>query len=121
MLGFKGEQIDDSRVWMKKTHFPYDFVGLTFPQNGSKAIVCIRNPLDIISSMFHLYLTTTHTKTCANDIPKEFPEEWEHIVKYGSNLSEKFNSYWIKAAQNKNLPVLFVRYEDLLTSKKECL
>jgi hypothetical protein len=49
--GLKGEGIIDSRVWLIKTHFPYIYPS-TFPVKGSTSIVLVRNPLDMIVSLF---------------------------------------------------------------------
>lgn len=48
-LGFKGEgHHKESDVWFVKSHFPVQFKPSSV--NANKAIVCVRNPLDIIVS-----------------------------------------------------------------------
>ena len=49
--GLKGEQFADDRVWLIKTHFPYMYPK-TFPFSGQTAIVLVRNPLDMLVSLF---------------------------------------------------------------------
>lgn len=49
--GLKGESIIDSRVWVVKTHYPYMYP-FTSPLNGQVALVLVRNPLDVIMSLF---------------------------------------------------------------------
>jgi hypothetical protein len=96
-----------------KTHFPYIYPH-TYPLSGSTAIVLARNPLDMIVSLFMMSLTLTHSKSCSNDFTKEFAEEWNWAVTQYMNLWNEFYKYWIDLAKNKTLPVIFIRFEDLL-------
>jgi len=63
-----------------------------------KAIVCVRNPLDIIVSEFNLHLTGTHNKNAENDLRKEFPEQWDWFVNQDIKTWHDFNDYWLKMA-----------------------
>jgi hypothetical protein len=49
--GFKGESVMDDRTFVVKTHFPYVYP-FTVPIGISQAIVLVRNPLDVIVSLF---------------------------------------------------------------------
>lgn len=49
--GFKGESIMDNRSWVIKSHFPYVYPTAS-PCSISRAIVLVRNPLDVIVSLF---------------------------------------------------------------------
>mmetsp|Transcript_404 Transcript_404/g.252 ORF Transcript_404/g.252 Transcript_404/m.252 type:complete len:178 (+) Transcript_404:403-936(+) len=62
-------------------------------------------------------LTLTHTKTCANDFLKEFPKEWEYQLKFTIKLYEQFVNTWVNMAKEKQLPVMFIRFEDLIKDK----
>lgn len=80
ILGFKGEgHHKDEKTWFVKSHFPVQF---RTPSSimASKAIVCVRNPLDIIVSEFNLHLTGTHNKNAENDLRKEFKDQWDWFV-----------------------------------------
>ena len=59
MMGFKGQQHVDNQIWGQKSHHPYNYPFIPLPQDGSKAIVIVRNPLDIIVSLFQFSLTGT--------------------------------------------------------------
>jgi|LauGreDrversion4_2_1035121.scaffolds.fasta_scaffold1501881_1 hypothetical protein len=47
--GFKGETHLDDSVWVFKAHHPFLFSQVSNPK-VSKAIVCVRNPYDVIVS-----------------------------------------------------------------------
>lgn len=51
MMGSKGENITDDRCWIVKTHYPQGTPFPTLPISGTKAIVIVRNPYDIITSL----------------------------------------------------------------------
>ena len=55
--GFKGEtHHDDDSVWVFKAHHPFLFSQVSNPK-VAKALVCVRNPLDVIVSFMQLRLT----------------------------------------------------------------
>jgi len=58
----------------------------TQPLNISKAIVLVRNPFDIIVSLFQFSLTVTQSRNCTNDFPVEFKTEWEGFVKFAVKI-----------------------------------
>lgn len=93
-----------------KTHFP-EYVGGSKPVYGSRAVVVVRNPIDQIVSLWHFYSTFTHSKSCTNDIPNEFPELWQRFVKSQALFWKEYYERLVKYAQH--MPVYFVRYEDL--------
>ena len=78
--GFKGENYLDDNIWMYKTHVPFrPLDGVPYMQN--KAIVCVRNPLDICVSAFTLRMTGGHSLNCENNISKDFPDIWSLFLK----------------------------------------
>jgi thiol-disulfide isomerase/thioredoxin len=78
--GFKAENHYDSKVWILKTHFPYILPYANIMTAG-RAVLLVRNPLDIIVSQFMMSTTVTHSRTCANDFTVEFADEWKWLVK----------------------------------------
>lgn len=78
--GFKAENHFDSKVWVTKTHFPY-VLPFAQPMGASRAVLLVRNPLDIIVSQFMMSATLTHSKSCSNDFVNEFADEWQWLVK----------------------------------------
>lgn len=79
-LGFKGEgHHKDEKTWFVKSHFPVQF-RTPSSINVNKAIVCVRNPLDIIVSQLNLHLTLTHNKNIENDFRTELKDQWDWFV-----------------------------------------
>ncbi len=66
--GFKAENQFDSKVWILKTHFPYVLPFANIMSAG-RAVLLVRNPLDIIVSQFMMSSTMTHSRSCSNDFP----------------------------------------------------
>lgn len=56
-----------------------------------------------------------------NNFSKEFPEEWDQFVKTVSQVWVDYYSYWVSQAKQKSLPVLFVRFEDLVQQPKQTM
>jgi hypothetical protein len=48
------------------------------------------------------------------DFEKTIPDFWEHLVKHDSGLIYKFYAHLVNLANQKKLPIYFIRYEDLL-------
>ena len=53
MLGMRGANIIDDRVWVVKTHYPLNAPG-SLNLDSNKVIVCVRNPLDVFHSLFSM-------------------------------------------------------------------
>jgi hypothetical protein len=64
-------------------------------------------------------MTQTHSKSCANDFPTEFKEDWEWIVMKLAVRWNQFYETWIEYGTSKKMPVHFVRFEDLTTKATE--
>ena len=54
-----------------------------------------------------------------NDWPNEFPKEWDWFVREHIDIYNKFYDYWIGLAEAGNLPVHFIRFEDILTDQRK--
>ena len=76
-----------------------------------------RNPFDVIPSLFQLWLTRSQNLNCANDVLQDFPKEWNNFVKISANQWVQFMAYWENLAKSKEMPVLFIRFEDLIANK----
>jgi len=62
MLGNKGEQIIDDRIWVAKSHSPLGFGTEEKEWRSAKAIVVVRNPIDVIPSLSGVFLGQTHSQ-----------------------------------------------------------
>jgi hypothetical protein len=111
--GFKGEYNFDDKVWMVKAHYPYMYP-FTAPISASKAICLVRSPFDVMASLWQLSVNGTHTRSMKNDFPNEFPEEWDWFVREHIDIYNKFYDFWLDAAKNGDIPVYFIRFEDIL-------
>ena len=119
--GLKGEGvISNKQVQLVKTHFPYIYP-ITYPQNGSIAVVLVRQPLDMIMSLFQMAMTLTHTRTVSESVHDVLKEEWAWAIEQYVDLWNKFYSYWLEVASKKEMPVFFFRFEDLLQNRNQTL
>jgi hypothetical protein len=84
--GFKGESHTGDSVFIFKAHHPFLFSQTANPRIH-KALVCVRNPYDVIVSYMQLRLTQTHTKSC------EFTEEEEIWAPYVRDMARLWNEY----------------------------
>ena len=116
-LNFKGSNIIDNSVWIYKTHFPsrkgignYKF---------EKIICLLRNPFDALDSMFNLYTTNTHTDSITKDMYKKYDQEWNQFISDQIESYKGFYSYWIRIACENEVPIIFCKYEDLITNTKQ--
>ena len=90
-------------MWIVKTHYP---LGKDKAVTAGKVICCVRNPLDVVSSMFNFWSTQTQNLSCK----EEFSEmkEWSQMIKQEITLWRDFHRYWINTKE-----VYFLRFEDL--------
>ena len=63
--GFVGEGLAGKRVQIVKTHFPERFGPNQF--HTDRAILLVRNPLDAISSLFNMLITSSHNYSISDE------------------------------------------------------
>ncbi len=68
-----------------------------------------------------LVTTITHTHGMKNDFPLEFAQEWTEHVTESIKLWNDYHKYWLDIAKDKTIPVIFLRFEDLLANQEETL
>jgi hypothetical protein len=51
-MDFKGEEVTDESVWIKKSHDPKSNKN-NKTHKSNKIVVCVRNPFDIIASLMN--------------------------------------------------------------------
>lgn len=107
--------MDDS-VWFVKTHFP-ERVGWK-PFKIKKAILVVRNPWDAIDSYFNMTLTNTHNKSLHEDMYTRFADRWDGLLRNEIDVWMKFHRYWTSKV---DIPIIVVRYEDLMVHRAETL
>lgn len=119
IMGLKGEQIADNRVFITKAHHP-----MSIPNNElfsvNKVICCVRNPLDVIISYASLNCTMSHTTKPEFDYSVDFADWWKWWVKVQTDKHRFYFDSMIKhATVDKKAPLYICRYEDLVANPKE--
>ncbi|KAJ0397562.1 hypothetical protein P43SY_003437 [Pythium insidiosum] len=114
--GMKGEGVVDDSVWFVKTHFP-ERVGWK-PFKIQKAILVVRNPWDAIDSYFNMTLTNSHNKSIHESQYERFADRWDGMLRNEIDVWMKFHRYWTSKV---DIPIIVVRYEDLLVHRAETL
>jgi hypothetical protein len=113
-FGYQGEGIADNSVWVVKSHFPERLGYLRVPV--SRLLLIVRNPFDAIESYFHMCMTNTHHKTLAPQAFRSLQQLWGEFIENEARVWARYHDFWVREA---NVPLLLVRYEDLLLQKEE--
>ncbi|KAL4138538.1 hypothetical protein PRIC2_002043 [Phytophthora ramorum] len=116
LYGMKGEGVVDESVWFVKTHFPERVGYKDFP--AKKAILVVRNPWDAIDSYFNMTLTNTHNKSLHESQYERFADRWDGLLRNEIDVWMKFHRYWTTKV---DIPIIVVRYEDLMMHREETL
>lgn len=110
-----GEGVTHStKVRIVKTHWPERHGNTKY--TAKRAILVVRNPYDAIDSYWNMNATCSHTKTLTEEVYDRFRDKFENMVRNEIDIWMKFQEYWIRTA---SLPVLIVRYEDLVQNAGE--
>eukprot|EP01035_Chromulina_nebulosa_P033464 gene33464-44816_t len=109
--GYRGEGITDNSVWVVKSHYPErtGYIRVL----AQRVIVLVRNPFDSIESYFNMAMTSSHNRTLSSQAFETLRTIWSEFVPNESKVWFDFYSFWLP--RSEEVPVLFVRYEDLLT------
>jgi Sulfotransferase domain len=93
-----------------KTHWP-ERMGCA-PYKASRVILLVRNPYDAIDSYWHLNATNTHTQKVTPQVYQDHQALFQALTRNEMHVWSAFlDFYW---QQRNNVPVLLVRYEDLM-------
>jgi hypothetical protein len=100
-----------------KTHLPATFFQKQIQTPGVKVVQLIRNPRDMLVTMFHFYKKP--------DGYVKFPGTWDEFFEdfkakqlYGGDWFEHTKSYWALRDQPN---VMFLFYEDVMADKEKAL
>lgn len=113
--GMAGEGICDRSVEVVKSHWPERHGHCEF--SVGKALVLVRNPFDAMDSYFNMALTNTHNVSLEEENYRIFQEEWQAMVENEIRVWARFYTFWF----GQDVPVLALRYEDLLLHTSEML
>lgn len=119
--GFRGEGITDNSVWVVKSHYPERLGYIKFL--AGRTVLLVRNPFDALESYFHMGLTNSHDKalhptTMSNPAIASL---WDEFITNEAKVWATFHTYWIAQAAEGRTPVLFVRFEDLVSHQGEVM
>ena len=113
MQGMKGEDITDDTCWVIKSHSPW--VMPEAPVFSANKVVCIvRNPLDTNLSWLHLVAMNNHAMKSPLDYEKVYPEYFDWWVKDCCGHINNWMLTMMRDAKFRNVPMLFIRFEDLV-------
>jgi len=102
-----------------KTHYPERRGHL--PYWADRVILLVRNPYDAIESYFNMCLTNTHNLKLHESVRilEEHRALFEGMAAHESAIWALFISYWRKACRESGVPLLTIRYEDILRHPEE--
>lgn len=107
----------DGRVDGVKTHWP-ERSGWG-PVEGRCVVLIVRNFWDAVDSYFNMCLTNTHDQTLAEEVRLRFWSKWERMVRHECDVWRRFNEWWLECCQLQNVPVMVVRFEDLVSDRRD--
>jgi hypothetical protein len=121
MLGMPGESHSgNDRVWVTKTHHPFEFKFLSRPFVGNKQIYLMRNPIDVFPSHAYLMYTSSHALVPKEKLNEAFPEFWDDWVRWSSAKTAAFHEH-VMTASSQAVPTLICRFEDLRSQPEKYL
>lgn len=102
----------DPSLSIVKTHFP-ERIGWK-PVSSSRVLLLIRNPYDSIDSYWNLCCTNTHTTSLDESVYKKYASKFESLARHEIGIWCEFHYYWLDVCEKEGVPLLVVRYEDLV-------
>jgi hypothetical protein len=98
-----------------KTHWPERIGCQQF--EARRAILVVRNPFDaIVDSYWNLNVTNTHTEKVTDEVYEQFQDFFQDLVRNETKVWLDFLDFWYH--QGTKIPLLVVRYEDLIRSPR---
>jgi hypothetical protein len=111
-MGLAGEGLVDKRVWIIKTHYPERYGKTKF--GTERIILLVRNPLDCMTSLFHMVCSGSHELSIDDEDFKKFESHWTEFILQELTVWKDFHDFWLKAS----VPVHIIRYEDIVSTPK---
>ena len=90
------------------THWPERIGCQTYV--AQRAVFVVRNPWDAMDSYWNLNLTNTHTEKVVDDIYEQHQDYFQQLVVNEMKVWLQFTKFWCESS----IPILIVRYEDLI-------
>ena len=102
----------DPSVSIVKTHFP-ERKGWK-PFSSTRVLLLIRNPYDSIDSYWNLCCTNTHTTSLDESMYEKYAKKFDSLARHEIQMWCDFHYYWLDVCEKEGVPLLVVRYEDLV-------
>ena len=113
MQGMMGEDVTDDSVWIVKSHSPW--VMPEAPVFHSNKVICIvRNPLDTCLSWLHLVAMNNHAVKSPFNYEELYPNYFDWWIKDCITHVNNWMMTMMKDAKFRNVPMIFIRFEDLV-------
>lgn len=101
-----------------KTHWP-ERIGC-HSYDCDRVVLLVRNPFDATDSYWHMNLTNTHTEKVQPQVTKKHRKFYEALVRHEIlQVWTSFLDYYWKECSKHKVPLLFVRYEDLVLNPRD--
>lgn len=114
-MGSHGENTVDDTVWIVKSHSPWIMPDAP-PFKANKVFVIVRNPLDSMMSFFNLHAMASHVGKAPFEVERDYPNFFAWWIK---NCCENVNKWMLQMmndAKFREVPMLFIRFEDLVSN-----
>ena len=88
----------------------------------NKYICIVRNPMDTFESHAHLYNTFCHSAKVPYQFSECYPNWWDWSIRKSTQYCKDwFNVMMrkVKEQEDKNIPILWLRFEDLVENPKD--
>ena len=114
-MGSRGENTVDDTVWIVKSHSPW-----LMPEaplfKANKVLVIVRSPLDTNLSWFNLIAMASHDTKVPFEIEKDYPNFFDWWIKDCNKHINDWMQQMMKDAKFYDVPMLFIRFEDLVNN-----
>ncbi len=101
-----------------KTHWP-ERIGC-HSYDCHRVILLVRNPFDATDSYWHMNLTNTHTEKVQPHVTEDHRTFYEALVRHEIlQVWMSFMDYYWKECSKHKVPLLLVRYEDLVVNPRD--
>ena len=115
MNGMKGEELVDDTTWIVKSHSPW-IMPFAPPFSSNKVICIVRNPCESNISWLNCIMTGCHSIKVPFQINTEYPNFWDWFIKDCMGHMNNWYRTFMKDARMRQCPILFVRFEDLVSN-----
>ena len=86
---------------------------------ANRVILLVRNPYDAIDSYWNLCCTNTHTNSLDESVYTKYASKFESMSRHEIKVWCEFHYYWFDTCHKEGVPLLIVRYEDLILNPEK--